>query len=130
MFIEKFLWYWLSCSNKTIKIEGKQLNLTKWTIKKEYNLCRWILFDIYSIYYLWNLIRFVYKIQKFIIIINTMTFSFFRNFNKTICASRLTKPNNLLLSYCGTPVYLCTSREPSVEHLNTAKSLFKTISKL
>lgn len=59
-----------------------------------------------------------------------MAFSFFRSFNKTLCASRFTKPNNILLTHCGAPVYLCPSREPSIDHLNTLKSLFKIINKL
>lgn len=56
--------------------------------------------------------------------------SFFRQFNKTICATRFTKPNNLLLAGSTTPVYLCESNEPSIDHLNSIKSLLNTIRRL
>lgn len=56
--------------------------------------------------------------------------SFFRKFNKTICATRFTKPNNLILQHSCPPVYLCTAREPTIDHLNSVKSLLKTINRL
>jgi hypothetical protein len=56
--------------------------------------------------------------------------SLFRQFNKTICATRFTKPNNILLARSNTPVYLCASREPSIDHLNTIKTLLNTIDRL
>lgn len=53
-----------------------------------------------------------------------------RNFNKAINANRFTRPNNILLAYCKPPVYLASSNEPSIEHLNTIKAFFRTLSKL
>ena len=53
-----------------------------------------------------------------------------RNFNKAINASRFTRPNNILLAHCQPPVYLATSNEPSIEHVNTIKAFFRTLGKL
>lgn len=54
----------------------------------------------------------------------------FRSFNKAINASRFTSPNNILLARGRPVVYLSASNEPGVEHVNTIKALFRTISKL
>ena len=56
--------------------------------------------------------------------------SYFRNFNKVISASKLGKPNNLLFQPCNSPIYICTSTEPSIDHLNTLKALHSTIKKI
>lgn len=56
--------------------------------------------------------------------------TYFKNFNKTICSSVFTKPNNYLLQHCRTPITLCVSSDPSIEHLHSVKALFRTISKL
>ena len=57
--------------------------------------------------------------------------SYFKNFTKTISASRLTKPNNLILIGISTnPVLLSNSPEPCVDHINTLKALHSTVSLL
>ena len=56
--------------------------------------------------------------------------SYFRNFNKVINASQLTKPNNMIFRSCNIPVHICTSTEPSIDHLNTLKALHSTINKI
>lgn len=56
--------------------------------------------------------------------------TYFKKFNKTICASVFTKPNNYLLRHCRAPMYLCASNDPCIDHLHSVKALFKTISKL
>ena len=57
--------------------------------------------------------------------------SYFKNFSKTICSSRLAKPNNLIIAgMCNPAVLLSNSPEPCIDHINTVKALFTTISQL
>lgn len=54
----------------------------------------------------------------------------FRSFNKAVSAGRFTSPNNILLARGRPAVYLSVSNEPSIEHVNGIKAVFRTISKL
>ena len=57
--------------------------------------------------------------------------SYFKNFSKTLCSSRLTRPNNIILaSQTGPAVLLVRENEPSVDHINSLKALHNTINKL
>ena len=57
--------------------------------------------------------------------------SYFKNFGKTICSSRLSAPNNFVLTGHGRlATRLCTSDDPTLDHLNTLKALHMTIHKL